>query len=125
MTIRHTKKLLEVERVVFVPREIQPLVRYRFSLDGPESENTVSMGRSGPPTVSTTSWEGDRLTIATRYPFQDADGRWLDSEVLQTLWLQPASGPPFEPSLVVETLRRGVLDGPSSTTRTVYNRGYR
>jgi arylsulfatase len=126
ISIRHTKELLEVERVVFVPREIQPLVRYRFALDGSESENALSMGRTGPALESTTAWDGDRLTITTRYPFQNPDdGRWLASEVTQTLWLQPASGPPFEPTLVVETLRREVLDGPSSTTRTVYNRGYR
>ncbi len=74
--------------------------------------------------MSKTTWDGDRLVIRTRYPFQIPDDtRWLASEVTQTLWLQPASGPPFEPSLVVETLRGGALDGPSSTTRTVYTRG--
>jgi hypothetical protein len=111
--------------MVFVPREIQPLLRYRFSLDGSETENAVDMGRTVPAQVSTTAWDGNRLTITTRYSFQNPDGRWLESDVLQTLWLQPASGPPFEPSLVVETLRQGILDGPSSTTRTVYSRGYR
>jgi hypothetical protein len=125
ISIRHTEELLEVERAVFVPREIQPLVRYRFALNGYESENAVSMGRTGPALVSTTAWDGDRLMITTRYPFPDPDGGWLTSEVVQTLWLQPANGPPFEPSLVVETVRKGILDGTSSTTRTVYNRGYR
>jgi hypothetical protein len=94
-------------------------------LDGSRSENAVNTGRTVPPAVSTTAWDGGRLTITTRYSFQNYDGRWLPSEVLQTLWLSPASGPPFEPSLVVETLRRGAFDGPSSTTRTVYSRGYR
>jgi arylsulfatase len=126
ISVLHTAERLEVERVVFVPREIQPLVRYRFALDGSETENPVSMGRTGPSPRSTTAWDGHRLVITTRYPFQNPeDGRWHASEVTQTLWLQPASGPPFEPSLVVETVRRGALDGPSSTTRTVYTRGYR
>ncbi len=117
---------LEVERVVFVPREIQPMVRYRFALDGSETENAVTMGRTGPATTSTTAWEGDRLVVTTHYPFQDPeDGRWLTNEVTQTLWLQPAAGTPFEPSLVVETRRGGALNGPSSINRTVYTRGYR
>jgi hypothetical protein len=64
--------------------------------------------------------------ITTRYRFQNPDdGRWLTSTVTQTLWLQPAGGAPWEPSLVVETLRGGALGGPPSTTRTVYTRGYR
>jgi hypothetical protein len=126
ISIVHTAERLEVERVVFVPREVQPLVRYRFALDGSETENPVTLGRTGPAPVSSTAWDGDRLTITTRHPFQNPDdGRWLTSTVTQTLWLQPASGSPWEPSLVVETLRGGALDGPSSTTRTVYTRGYR
>jgi hypothetical protein len=105
---------------------MQPLVRYRFALDGSETENAVTLGRTGRPPVSTTAWDGNRLVITTRYPFQDpGDGRWLTHEVTQTLWLQPASGTPFEPTLVVETLRAGALGGPPSTNRTVYSRGYR
>ena len=126
ISIVHTAERLEVERLIFVPREIQPLVRYRFELNGSVTENSVTMGRSGPAPASTTAWDGDRLTITTRYPFQNpGDAHWLASEVTQTLWLQPSSGPPFEPSLVVETLRGGALDGPASTTRTIYTRGYR
>lgn len=111
---------------MFVPREMQPLVRYRFALDGSETENPVTLGRTTRPPVSTTAWDGNRLVITTRYPFQEpATGSWLNHQVTQTLWLQPASGTPFEPSLVVETRRGGALGGPPSTTRTVYNRGYR
>jgi hypothetical protein len=122
----HDTGQLTVERVIFVPREMQPLVRYRFALDGSETENAVTLGRTGRPPVSTTAWDGNRLVITTRYPFQDpGNGRSLTHEVTQTLWLQPASGTPFEPSLVVETLRAGALGGPPSTNRTVYSRGYR
>jgi arylsulfatase len=126
ISIVHTPQSLEVERVVFVPREIQPTVKYRYALDGSETENAVTLGRTGPGPVSTTAWDGNRLVITTHYRFQNpSDGRWLSSEVTQTLWLQPASAPPFEPSLVVETMRGSALGGPPSTNRTVYTRGYR
>lgn len=126
ISILHDADRLEVERVVFVPREMQPLVRYRFALDGTETENPVTMGRTGPAPTSTTAWDGNRLVITTRYPFQDPeDGRWLTSGVTQTLWLQPARGTPWEPSLVVETRRGEALNGPASINRTVYSRGYR
>jgi arylsulfatase len=126
ISVVHDAEHVDVERVVFVPREIQPTVRYRFALDGSETENAVTLGRTGPAPVSTARWEGDRLVLTTVYPFQDPEGgRWLTSQVTQTLWLEPASGTPFEPSLVVETTRGGALGGPPSTTRTVYTRGYR
>ncbi|MBN1270675.1 MAG: sulfatase-like hydrolase/transferase [Candidatus Aminicenantes bacterium] len=126
ISIKHTSDQLEIERVVFVPREIQPLVRYCFTLDGSETENALTMGRTGPAPTSTTAWDGDRLVITTLYPFQDPeDGRWLTSKVTQTVWLQPGMGTPWEPSLVVETTRGGALGGPPSTNRTVYRRGYR
>lgn len=84
------------------------------------------MGRTGPAPTSTATWDGDRLVITARYPFQDpATGRSLTQEVTQTLWLQPATGTPWGPSLVVETMRGGALGGPASVTRTVYSRGYR
>ena len=126
ISIVQTEDSLEIERVVFVPREIQPVVTYRYALDGSQTENAVALGRSGPPLVSTTAWSGNRLVITTHYPFQDpGSGRWLSHEVIQTLWLQPALRPPFEPSLVVETTRGSALNGPVSTTRTVYSKGYR
>ncbi len=125
-SIVHTGDRLEVERVFFVPREIQPLVRYRYALDGTETENAVTMGRTGPVPTSTTAWDGNRLVITTLYPFQDPeDSRWITNRVTQTMWLQPARGTPWEPSLVVETKRSGTLGGPPSTNRTVYRRGYR
>jgi hypothetical protein len=126
ISIVQTANSLEVERVIFVPREIQPAVTYRYALDGSQTENPVTLGRSGPAPVSTTAWDGNRLVITTRYPFQDPrDGRWLSIEVIQTMWLQPSLRPPFEPSLVVETMRGSALNGQSSTNRTVYSKGYR
>lgn len=127
ISIIHDDEQLTVERVFFLPREIQPPVRYRFALDGSETENTMALGRSiDRPPVSTSARDGNRLVITTRYPFRNpADGEWLSQEVNRTLWLRPAAGTPFEPSLVVETERAGVLGGPPSVTRTTYHRGYR
>lgn len=117
---------LEIEKVVFTPREIQPLVRYRYTLDGAPSENTISMGRTGKPLVSTTQWKENRLVITTLYPYQNPITKKGDhATVTQTLWLQPPTGTPWEPTLVVETTREGVLGGKSITNRTVYTKGYR
>jgi hypothetical protein len=126
ISIVHNSEYLQVERVIFVPREVQPPVRYRYRLDGSETENAVTMGRTGPAPTSTIGWDENRLVITTRYPFQDPeDGRWLSNEVTQTMWLQPATQTPWEPSLVVETRRAAALNGLPSTNRTTYSRGYR
>jgi len=126
ISIGHKANRLEIERIIFGPREMQGAVRYRYALDGSKTENVVLMGRTEPPPTSTTAWEGNRLVITTLYPYPDPeDNRWLTQKVTRTLWLQPAGGSPFEPSLVVETMRGGVLGGPASTNRTVYTRGYR
>jgi len=126
ISVVHTADRLEIERVVFVPREIQPPVRYRYALNGAETENAVNMGRSDPPPISTAAWDGNRLVITTLHPYPNPEsGEWLKCEVIRTMWLQPAAGSPWEPALVVETKRGGALGGPSSTNRTVYRRGYR
>lgn len=126
ISVVHKDDELMVERVVFVPREIQPLVRYRYKLDGSKTENAISMGRTEKSPVSTTKWEEDRLVITTMYPFRNpVGGQWMEGKMIQTVWLQPASGTPWEPSLVVETKREGVLGGITSVNRTVYSKGYR
>lgn len=126
IAIMQDSEHLVAERVIFVPREVQPPVRYRYALDGSETENPVTTGRTGPPPVSTAAWDGDRLVITTLHSFNDpGTGRRQRHEVRRTLWLEPGSRTPFEPSLVVETWRGGALGGPPSVNRTVYSRGYR
>ena len=126
ISIVHNADQLEVERIMFVPREIQSPVRYRFALDGSETKNAVTTGRTGLAPTSTTKWNENRLVIATTYRFKNPeDGSWLTSTITQTMWLQPASTTPWEPSLVVETTRSAALDGLPSTNRTVYSKGYR
>lgn len=126
ISIIQSADTLEVERVIFVPREIQPPLRYRYHLNGERTENPVNIGRSGSPPFSTTSWNENRLVIRTWYSFKNPEsGEIMKSEVTQTLWLQPAKGTPWEPSLVIETIRHGLFNGKTSTNRTVYNKGYR
>ena len=126
ISIQHTADKVEIERVAFTPRELQATVLYHFALNGSVSENEVNMGRSGNTTFSTAVWEGNRLVITTTYPYQDpTTSQWLTSKTIQTLWLQAISSPPWEPSLVVETKREGVLGGLTNITRTVYSKGYR
>ncbi len=118
--------LLEIERVFFVPREHQPLVKYKYALDGTITENGINMGRTSKAPTSTTAWERNRLVVTTIYPYQNpGNGKWLNNIVTQTMWLQPAAGTPFESSLIVETTRGAALNGKSSTNRTIYTRGYR
>jgi arylsulfatase len=126
ISIIHNADTLTVERIFFLPREVQQPLRYRFALDGSETENAINMGRTLPPPVSTTAWDRDRLVISTRHSFPHPEqDRWLSSDVVRTLWLQPATRTPWEPLLIVETHRSGVLGGPPSVNRTAYNRGYR
>jgi hypothetical protein len=116
----------EVERVVFMPRELQPLVKYKFALDGTPTENVINIGRGRESIVSTAKWEENRLIITSFYPYQDPkNGKWHKSKLIQTIWLEDAINAPWEPILIVETHREGVLGGISSINRTVYNRGYR
>ena len=117
---------IEIERVVFNPREIQPLLTYHYSLDGSPTENTINMGRGTKPLISTTKWQENRLVITTLFPYQDPkNGVWLKSKVTQTLWLEEPTTAPWEPALAVETFREGVAGGLSSTNRTIYTKGYR
>ncbi len=125
ITIVQNDDLLEVERIFYEPNDLQPPVRYRYALDGSETKNLPPVGRTWPAPVSTTKWEGDRMVITTNYPFRHpGTGEWMTGKTVQTLWLDKGNRPPWEPQLVVETTRFGVLGGITSTNRTVYTRGF-
>jgi hypothetical protein len=126
IAILQRSDFLEIERVLFTPRELQPLVNYRYALNGAPSENSINVGRSMKPLVSTAKLQENRLVITTLLPYQDPkSGQWRESKMIQTLWLEAANNPPWEPRLIVETYREGVLGGLSSTNRTAYSKGYR
>ncbi|WP_222983382.1 sulfatase-like hydrolase/transferase [Flagellimonas meishanensis] len=123
ISIIHTDDQIEIERILFVPREIQPPIRYRYALDGSKTQNGITTGRTLPPPVSKTEWKDNRLVITTNYSYPE-DGKWLKAKLVQTVWLQYADDTPWEPSLVVETARYGAMGGIPVTNRTIYSRGY-
>ncbi|MHC4236315.1 MAG: hypothetical protein ACYSUQ_14455 [Planctomycetota bacterium] len=122
-TVQQSSNTLTVERAFYSRADLQPSMKFRYSLDGSETRNTVLMGRGMQVQVSTTAWEGDELVITTMHAEPDAgDGQTVTCEVTQTLSLLPPRLAAWSPSLVVETTRCGTLGGPPSTTRTVYTR---
>jgi hypothetical protein len=117
ITIAQTADRLLVEYAFFARGDMQPPLRFVFALDGSETKNSVMMGRGIQTQTSKTAWEGDRLIITTTHSFENpADGQPLKIEVKQILSLESPT------SLIIETTRSGALDGPSSTTRTVYRK---
>ncbi len=126
ISILQRSDYLEIERIVFAPRELQPTVNYRYALNGSSTENNINVGRSMKPLISNTKWQENKLVITTLFPYQNPqNGAWLQSKVIQTLWLETPTDAPWEPKIIVETFREGVLGGLSSTNRTVYAKGYR
>ncbi len=126
MSIQHRNNYLELERVVFVPREAQPLVTYKYALDGSSTEQNINMGRSSSRSIATTKWETNRLIITTIFQNNDIEiGKMIESKITQTVWLEAPTVAPWEPVLVVETTREGVMGGFTTTNITKYARGYR
>ncbi|SPE39970.1 exported hypothetical protein [Candidatus Sulfopaludibacter sp. SbA3] len=115
IAIEQDSKRLTVEYEFFARSDLQPPLRFVYALDGSETRNSVMMGRGVQVQTSKTRWDGDKLVITTIHTFTDpASGRPMTAEVKQTLSLESPT------SLVVETMRAGVLGGPSATTRTTY-----
>jgi hypothetical protein len=123
LTLIQDSNTLTVERVFYRPRDYQPIMKFRYALDGSKTSNTVLMGRGIQMQVSTAAWEGDKLVIKTIHAVPDVgDGASATCEVAQILSLRPPQMAAWSPSLVVETTRCGFLGGPPSTTRTVHTR---
>jgi hypothetical protein len=115
-TITQDASRMTVEIPFFSRGDMQPPLRFAYALDGSETKNTVMMGRGIQAETSKAAWEGEKLTITTMHQIQNpADGKPMAMEVRRTLSLEAAS-------LVVETLRKGILGGPDTTTRIVYRR---
>lgn len=118
ITITQNENTLVVEWPVFSTYDLQPPLRFVYALDGSETTNTVMMGRGTQKQRGRSTWNGASLVLITTHSFPDPKtGRPIESEVRQTLTLESPT------SLVVETVRAGILGGPSSTSRTVYAKG--
>jgi hypothetical protein len=117
ITIAQDATRLTVEYVFFGRGDLQPPLKFVYALDGSETKNSVMMGRGVQEQTSKTAWDGDKLVITTVHRFTDpTTGKPATEEVKQTLSLESPT------SLVVETLRGGVLGGPASTTKTTYKK---
>ena len=118
ITIAQNDRTLVVEWPFFSTYDLQPPLRFTYALDGSETINTVMMGRGMQKQRGRATWSGNSLVLVTVHSFPDPKtGRPIESEVRQTLTLESPT------SLVIETVRAGVLGGPSSTSRTVYAKG--
>jgi hypothetical protein len=118
ITITQDERSLVVEWPFFNTYDLQPPLRFVYALDGSETVNTVMMGRGMQKQRARATWNGSSLVLITTHSFPDPrTGRPIESEVRQTLTLESPT------SLAVETVRSGVLGGPSSTSRTVYTKG--
>jgi hypothetical protein len=115
--ITQTAERLTVEYTFFARGDMQPPLRFVYTLDGTESKNSVMLGRGIQMQTSKTTWEGDKLIIRTTHSFENpANGQPMKSEVKQTLSLESPT------SLLIETTRSGVLGGAPTTTKTVYKK---
>ncbi len=126
ITLHHTQDLLAIENVYFIPREMQEIMRQEFSLSGKPSENTMNIGREQNPSLSTTTWDGNRLIIQSKLPYYDSKEKKQNySTVYYTIWLEKPKSTPWEPRLIVETKREGIKEGLTVTNQTAYTKGYR
>jgi hypothetical protein len=117
ITITQDPRQLTVEYAFFSRGDLQPPLKFAFALDGSETRNTVRMGRGPQLERSKAAWDGQTLVITTTHEFKDPrTGKAGTMDVVRRLSLESAD------SLVVETVRDGVLAGPPDTTRTVYRR---
>lgn len=118
LTITQDGTRLTVEYPFFSRYDMQPPLRFIFSLDGTETTNTVMMGLGVQEQVSHAAWTGTTLVITTRHVMANPAGAHdsLRVEVTRRLSLESPT------RLMVETTRAGVLGGPASTTRTVYTK---
>ena len=117
IAISQDSKSLTVEYAFFARGDMQPPLKFTYALDGSETQNSVMMGRGVQVQKSVTRWDENALVITTLHTFPHPEtGRTATSELVQRLSLESPT------SLIVETTRKGVMEGPSSTTRTVYRK---
>jgi hypothetical protein len=117
ITVTQDATTLTVEYVFFARGDLQPPLRFIYPLDGSARTNKVMMGWGIQEQQSRSAWRGDTLVITTRHTFPNPEtGQPTPIDVRHALSLASPD------SLVVEVTRGGVLDGPASTTRSVYRK---
>jgi len=117
IVITQDGKQLTVEYSVFSRYDLQPPLKFTYSLDGSDSRNTVMMGRGEQVESSRAHWDAQILSIITSVHVADRSaGAPFTAELTRKLWLESPA------TLVVEVTRAGVLGGPASTTRSTYRK---
>jgi hypothetical protein len=117
ITLTQDATRLTVEYVFFARGDMQPPIRLVYPLDGGETKNTVMMGRGMQIQSSRGAWSGNTLVITTLHTFANPQTGKPDTvEVKHSLTLESPS------ALIVETVRAGVLGGPTTTTKTTYRK---
>ena len=117
ITIEQDAQRLSVEYVFFSRYDLQPPLRFVYSLDGSEGRNVVSMGRGEQLESSRARWDGQTLIITTVHQVAAGGGsKPFTAELTRRLTLESPA------TLVVEVSRAGVLGGPPSTTRSIYRK---
>ena len=117
LTITQDASRLSVEYTVFSRYDLQPPFVFVYALDGSESRNAVSMGRGTQSESSRASWNGTTLTITSTFAVADPGiPRGTTITVTRKLSLESPT------TLVVESTRSGILGGPATSARTVYQK---
>jgi hypothetical protein len=117
ITITQDAARLSVEYTVFSRYDLQPPFVFVYPLDGSEGRNAVSMGRGTQAESARASWNGQTLTITSTLTVADGSvPKGTTLTLTRKLWLESST------TLVVESTRTGVLGGPPTTARTVYQK---
>ena len=118
ITITQDAERLVVESPFYSRYDMQPPLRFAYSLTGAESRNTLMVGHGSQEEVSRASWDGNALVIQSVYttPHPAGGREVLRTEVTRRISLESPT------SLVIETNRAAVLGGVPSTTRSVYTK---
>jgi hypothetical protein len=117
IAITQDETRLSVEYSVFSRYDLQPPLKFTYTLDGSEARNTMMMGRGEQMESSRAHWDGQALIIVTDFHIDDrAAGQPFTAELTRKLSLESPT------TLVVDVSRAGVLGGPASTTRSIYRK---
>lgn len=117
IVITQDRTQISVEYAAFSRYDLQPPLKFTYTLDGSEARNTVMMGRGEQIESSRARWDAQTLTIVTSFHVDDRTaGKPFTAELTRKLWLESPA------ALVVEVTRTGALGGPASTTRSIYRK---
>ena len=101
LTLRQQSNQLVVEYAFFSTYDLQPRLRFTYSLDGSESRNGIMVGHAESVLRSRVAWRDTTLVITTVYP-----GPVGTTEVRHVLSLASPT------SLIIETTRAGAGGAP-------------